>query len=317
MKYPKIRLTQGLNPGRGFLMTLSVVLSVSLWFVIILGKDYQTILKFHCRITGIPPSVVVNNPLISNVAFNVKSRGSNLFWYWLNPSRDTILLNYNSYFAKGYILPKTHKDDFRALPQNIQILYVLPDTLKLGVFSNEWQKKVPIKPDIVLNLSPSVRMFKPIRITPDSVMVYASSSEQIASLKYCQTEPLATPELQDSSVFFLRTQSAPFKTVPDLIKVTIIPEKYTELRLDIPLTVTDIPDGTTVKLVPTNLHPKCVVPLARFEQVKNTRIEWKIPFSELNEHKPLIPDYKFLPAYIQIVPPLENEVKYIIQSEDL
>lgn len=306
-----------MNPGRGFLMTLSLVLSVSLWFVIILGKDYQTVLKFHCRITSIPPSVVVTNTLISDVAFNVKSRGTNLFWYWLNPSRDTIMLKYQNYFSAGYILPKEHKDDFSALPGNIQILNVIADTLKLSVFSNEFLKKVALKPDILINLSPTVRLFKPLRIVPDSVMIYASTAEQIAGLTFWKTESLVTPELNDSTVFYVRTQSASFKTVPDLIKVTIIPEKYSAIRLGIPLTVTDIPDGKIVKLTPSVLKPNCVVPLSKYEQVVNTRIEWKIPFNELNEHKPLIPDYKFLPDYIQVVPPLEEDVKYIIQSEEL
>ncbi len=300
--------------GKAILLTLSIGLSFTLWFVNQLGRDYQTVLTFSYRITNIPSNISIENRY-ANLSFLVKGKGTNLFWKKISPYHDTLQLRYHHYFHLGYILPKQHKEDFRAVPNDIQLLYALPDTLKIRVFSNEWMKKVSVKPDLQFNLHPTVRLFKPISISPDSVTVYASSAAQINSLAWIETEQITTPEMEDSTVFYVPIKKGSLQVVPEVVTITAIPEKYTTIQPEIPIIINDIPNGITIKLNPPALKPQCIIPLKQYEQSQNIKMEWRISYNSLKEGVPLIPNYDFLPDYIQVVPPYESEVSFIIQSE--
>ncbi|MGB3616701.1 MAG: hypothetical protein WBA12_01160 [Catalinimonas sp.] len=157
-------------------ITLCILVAATIWMLNKLNKDYTTRLSYPIEIIYDPEAVVPVDRVPERVEIDVRGYGWNLLrrstWLRRTPLRyEPENLPGMGYVTAGQLIPT-----LRAQMQDLELNFVLNDTLYLP-FEARVEQRVAVRLDSQnIQLDPSYRVISPIRLEPDSITFVGATS---------------------------------------------------------------------------------------------------------------------------------------------
>jgi hypothetical protein len=239
------------------------------WLVSKLSETRTDITSFELLFLNVPDSLMQNSSQRRFVDAEVRASGFQFLRFYLGKEKLKIDLSQLQAGVSGYFLPR---EDYQPqvenqLPGNMQLVALTKPNLAID-FISVHARKVPVFADVTLNLDKDHLLEGPLVVKPDSILIKGPGPE-IDSIKQLRTQ---AAEFKNLNASFSRELPV-FK--PDALKHAILsPRKVTvsgtvfrfaEEILEVPVLVTNLPEGTQIKTFPNTLPVLCK---ARIEQLK-------------------------------------------------
>lgn len=271
-----------------YVLLLCFLIAFVFWLLLALSSQYQSTVNIPVAYKNLPPKQVVVNELPSQVAVQLRTSGFRILSYHLQNSMDTVEVDVsaglsNSASIPGAIVVPTRyflQDFTRQLGEEVLVMGFRPDSVVL-LFNERVSRKLPVRLDVSLTLARQFDTINPPKSIPDSILV-SGPPFVIDSLLDIRTEKISFDRLRQSVLQPARLLipsmvSASYSEV----KVSIPVEEFTEGKLDVPVKITGIPAGYSLKIFPEKAQVRYQVPLSRFNEISASQFEVSVDASGL------------------------------------
>ena len=300
------------NQGVTFL--LSFLIAVVLWLIVTINLTYKTTLEYT---VGLPDNVKLQNNINPTVRIDVEGPGLELFFQHLKLSRDTLKINFSDReIREKNIRIADHQELIvQALP-DLSILRMYPEYIYFD-YENEVSKVVPLVFRANIQLEPTFQLDFPVSVPIDSVQIVGRPG-MVDSIPRWFTKDITTELIQEPTILTIPLVDTVegIRVYPREVQVEINPVKYTQIQLDVPIQITDIPDGVEVRLSHKSIRYTCLIPQNQYHSVEARKGNFllEIPFTSLDVHVPyIIPDpATILPDELKIASRNPVKVSFVI-----
>lgn len=305
-----------------------VLLSVFFWLIIKLSQESEA--RFHVEISIVNTSseILVKDISHNYLTIDLHAIGARLFYMHITKQHTKANLKFQEFhqIRKGeniyyYI---TGEQAASAIPNFSQaeskIINVQPDTLFLEVESAK-QKKVPVKFDSTINLPERHKIYNPIQIKPDSILVSGPKNaiDLIDELFVCTKDGIATVNNSIEKHFNIINPypSMPLRFSNKEVKVIIDIKEFTESKTEVPLEI-DCQEIygdkiNKIRLFPSSATIYYLIALDDYKQNKKDMFSLKVecPFEKISKDRLDIKiDNK--PPNIEIIRVEPSRAEYIL-----
>lgn len=270
----------------GFFLALSIIL----WFMIALNKDYTTDINYPIRFKNFPENKTLIGELPLNLRLRVSAHGYMLLSNRISSRYIPIMFNVSSFTltrlpgqdSSFFYLETRFIQDYVAkqLNDEFKIISIKPDTL-IFPFARVVSKKVPVFANINYSLDKQLILKDLPFLSPDSVVV--SGPDYI--LDTLQIAPTETTDIGIlSSTVEKNLKLKKIKHISysnDNVKVLFTIEKFTEKTLNIPISVNNLPDSLKLQVFPRNIQLTCQVGLSNFDHLQTGMFEASVDYKEI------------------------------------
>jgi hypothetical protein len=312
------------NDKRVATYLVCVGIATGFWFLNALSKTYTVDMVVPVSYINLPNNKTLANQLPDQFDLKIKAHGFTILRHRLiflfmplefnvNDMTDNRMMEKRkSSFAfptRQFLAELSYQ-----LSNELEIMSMNPDTLYFN-FDQMRQKRVKVKPVVIVNLKKQYQISGEIKASPDSVLVNGSKLV-LDTLHFVLTElqkfnsvdkPIQTEALLQKikETFF----------EPQVVAVKIPVEEYTEAQLSIPVLLTNQPSGVNIKLFPAKVKVAFQVGLSRFKEIHPEDFKLSVSFSDIREGKQRLkitseatPDYLY---DLKITP---EEIEYLIEN---
>lgn len=262
----KIRLNK-----RVYMFLFFLSISIILWLLIKLRYEYVSTITYKVNISELPDNKVVVEPDSLSATVRVRALGYNLLRYKLFKYYKPLVASAEGYVSingMSYILLSRQLERFSSqLGADLTLLAVSPDTLYFQL-SDVVQKRVTVKPDLKIAYAKQFMQAGSYIVTPAKVKVKGPASV-IDTLNFIYTQPLVLENISDNIDVVLPIK--PVKGIsfqPSEVRVAIPVEKFTEAKVEVPVTCINIPFGYDVLLSPKAVTVTCNVAVSKYFALK-------------------------------------------------
>ena len=300
-------------------MLSSFFLALFLWVVVTLNQTYETHLIYPLRVVEVPEEIQVLGMPTQSIDIGVRSSGLNLLTHYFRLGRDTLFIPYHQDFSQqAYAATAVFQSTLQSqLGSDLKIEHLWPDRILLQM-ERKVSKMVPLYLAADIRLKPAYQLMSPPRLTEDSVRLLGPR-QVLDTIERWTTVSDPTPVISEPQVLQIRVlDTVPALTVsPKVVGVAVNPRRFTEVRVRVPVTVDEVPQGTTVRLDHSSLEVSCLLPIDEYVAAKDTQGTFKarIAFADLDPFFPyVIPELKLPPAakLISAHPP---ELSFVIVEQ--
>jgi len=253
-----------------------LVISIALWYLNALSKDYSTYINYRVRYENFPKGKALVSELPEKLSFKVKGLGFSVLKHKLFAYTKSIVLpidNFRLDISRKnnqytyYLLTRYTKDWIGSqLGADIQLIDVQPDTLVFN-FTDVVEKKIPVKPSLILKFEKQYMQNGHFLIQPDSVIV-SGPQVMIDTLQFICTKEFKTKSLKDTLKQELELIPLKMMTCQiSKVTVTVPVEKFTEFELAIPIETRNVPDGLRIRTFPSTITVSCLVGLSSYDKM--------------------------------------------------
>ena len=266
----------------GLIFLFFLLLSLGLWFLLHLQQEYEVEIAVPVKYRNIPPEMDLTEEFPQEIIAKIRDKGIIIINYsWLH-SFSPIDVNLIDIRKEG-----NHQVSKRTIEANISkhlisttsLLEFEPETFTVE-YKTIQNKEVSVLADISVSLEPGFQISGPIAVVPEKVRIYADGNilDLIANVK---TVPVEIKKVNETKKIKVRLQKIENARIdPDEVTVTVPIEEFTEKRMMLAVSCSDLPDNYTVRLFPSSVEIVCNVPLSRFKELEEKDFEISIPFEE-------------------------------------
>ena len=308
------------NNTRISIFLICLLISVFIWFLIKMSKDYSTDISYQIKFHNPPSDQIITETRDSVIYLQVNSRGFDLMnrIYFKKSSPIFIDLartniHKERYTMGSYILSESLLSQIRNQYEfSNEISRISPDTLYLKL-ENTISKEVDIQ--LKLKVTPKQQHYVYGEITQSHFKVIANGPPSlIKEIGSISTEQIELQDIQEDQNLLLKLVN-PFdgknvKLSIDSIAVFIPIENFTESALSIPIEIKN-QLNLQIKLFPETLTVKYLVALKDFDRISSDMFSAYIDYdqSSLSYQKVILNKY---PDFIKIVDFNPKAVEYLI-----
>lgn len=284
-------------------VSVSFVLAVTLWLLVTLNKQsYTTTFDIPVKLTNFPNNLQLLSEFPKELKVVTFGPGIKLFYQGLDPIRDTVEIDFESFRGTGYFTARKNlKLISDALKQGLVAVSSNPDTISLA-FAVKSNKKVPVRLDIEWDLPPSYRVQPQDLHFTDTVLV-VGPQDSLDQVTECKTIHFRLPRSVEPQSVFIPLQSlGPMQMLPNSIKLQYTPRPYTERVMRLPVTVTQPMSQVQLHFEPDSVEIKLLVPLERFEALDQSSPMAEVAVGQLDERSPfVIPTITNVPEDMELI----------------
>lgn len=306
-----------------FVFFLSV--SVILWLLIALSKQYSDQVNYPVHYKNFPESKVLIGDLPDHLRLNVNADGFTLLRFRFSSRYIPISFSVNSFkmnrlpgadSSSFYIETRLAREHIASqLSSDFKIIKIIPDTLIFRL-SGVVSKKVPVLPVFKYQLEKQQILKNQIIITPDSVM--ASGPDFIIDTMravYTKDADLGTISKTDAvEVNLQEIKYIYFKEVS--VNAGFAIEQFTEKTVQIPVEIINLPGNLRMQAFPRYVQLICQVGLSNYESLEGSMFRAQVDFQEIREDRSnkLKVMITKQPVFIQAMRFSPKVVEYIIEK---
>ena len=294
----------------------SFIFAFALWLYISLNLSYSLDVSIPIEIQS-AKSQALTEEIPGTIDVKVKGRG----WDLLNIliSKD---LKYNLDISKlkrdSKIITRQFVNERLNLQQNVSILEINPDTIDIN-FDKVFEKRVPVKNNIVLNLVDGYTVVgKPV-IIPDSVMIQGASN-LLNKIKFIPTEKKVIDNVNSDVSGVVNIKD----TLSNFIKLESIQVsfRYTvqlsaEKNLDdVLVDVLNVPQDKEVLLIPPKVNVSLRGGVENLTQINPGDLKVNVEFGKIETDTLgfVIPDI-VIPEETSLLKIEPQKLQYIIKNK--
>ncbi|WP_246046766.1 CdaR family protein [Hyunsoonleella aestuarii] len=253
-----------------------------------LSKNYTNTLAFKIEKINVPEEKVILNNSDSIVNVTLKTHGFKWFKYYLG--RPTLTVDFSKDVAENnavFICDNSNLEFIanRALTNQVELIKVSPKRLEFN-FDVNLVKKVPVVLKSNIIFTQGFNISESYKLQPDSIKVIGPHS--IAKkIEYVETEAVNLEDVKTNinRKVSLKKLDNELKLSTQSITLTAEVEKFTEGTLKIPVTISNVPEGISLKYFPKEVNISFYTSLARFNQVKAKDFRVVCDYSKVTENQ--------------------------------
>ncbi len=303
-----------------FLVCLGI--SVLLWFLIVLSKNYYGTVEYPIEYKNLPNDLVLTNTPDSILSFRVTSGGFELaILKYLTRKRPVEIdlrdQQLRKVSDKKYVV-RINTSDFSSgilnrLNLSEKMVSVSPETIELN-FESLARKMVRVIPELLLEFEKMYQLVDSVRVSPDSVEI-AGSMDDIGKVSSISTVRKSVTGINKDVSLFVpvdKSELGPgINVYPDEVKIDIAVEKFTEASLTIPISAVEN-DTMKIKTFPEEVKITYLVSLKNFKRVDANMFLVGVDFhNDINSDKLKVKVINS-PAFVKITKVDPGSVEYLV-----
>lgn len=257
------------GPLKTFLFFLAF--SAVIWFFVQFSKQYSEIVEFPISYVNIPKDKIILNDAPYILRLRMRDNGINIAYRKLFP-RELMLDVSEAIVQEGSLIYNLEQQKASLLAQ-LSIDYddvtFLQEVLKIG-FDQRAVKTLSVEPNIELGFAVGYSALEGIKLEPDSVTV-SGPANILDTLEVVSTKNLKINNISRNvrGTIKLDTDQFPKLTFyQEEVGYSLLTDKFTEGKAEIPVELINVPQGTNVTIFPKNVTVFYQVSLSEFDKVK-------------------------------------------------
>ena len=214
-------------------------------------------------------------------------------------------------------VPEQNREEInKFLSNSAEINAISPETVIIS-FDTLSTKKVPVILQSQIDFALGYDSLNQTIISPDSIELIGSN-EQLKQIETILTEELVLSSVKkdiDELIDLKRPENfSEVKYSPNQVNIKIGVDKFTEGTIDVPVSVTNIPENTDINFFPKTIKVVYYVSLENYNSVKlsDFRINCDFKNAKENQRTYFVPNLTVKNSDIKAANMRQNKVEYII-----
>ena len=237
---------------------IAYFIAISLWLLVNMSKEYSFTVSVPLQVTDYSEDMAFVSEPPGNARVGVSGEGWNLLAIYRNPPEITIP------YSEGEVDISEIVQRQIGTYNDINVQNVEPTRISLQMEPKS-STKVPIRPDLDVQLRPQYEIVGRVRVVPDSVTVIGAQSV-IDTLRRISTETLRLRNVQNSverSLALTQPDGLALRDVSEA-RVSFQVTEFTEGDVRVSLQARNVPEGWEIRFNPTILTVRYQVPIDQF-----------------------------------------------------
>ncbi|MCF8226652.1 MAG: hypothetical protein K9J30_12310 [Bacteroidales bacterium] len=270
-----------------------LAISIVIWLLNALSKNYSTEIKYPITYSRFPARKILVNELPNHLNLTVNAHGYALLSYKLINRPVPINFAVSSYTmnmlnrdtTRFYLLTNYAREEVgRQLPSELQLMEIAPDSL-IFQFANLTKKTVKVEPDLDYSIKKDFIIKRSVQIKPESVLV-SGPDIFLDTLTAIGTKKLNLGELEKNYAGVLKLIDYPkLKYTTSDIECEIEIEKLTEIQLQVPVHIANLPDSIRMQTFPHFIRVSGKIGLSNYERIVPEAFWIEVDYNEVLEKK--------------------------------
>jgi hypothetical protein len=301
-----------------------LIVSTLIWYLSKLSHEYSTNLSYPIRYESLPKGKVLVGEPVRKMQLKVKAFGYTLLKCKMSAALSPIELDLSKHLSQSFegakpkffiLTYRIRNSVAKQLGSDILLEGIEPDTLFVEL-AEMVEKIVPVQPIIETDFERQFMQSGTMSIEPDMVTLSGPKSilDTVLNVK---TKLLKLSKLNQKVVkklSLIPIHQVSFSSRFVLVNIPV--EKYTELAIDVPVEIENMPDSIKLMFIPKNISVKCNVVLSRYFALKprmfKAVVDYKLITKSLN--KKLKVRIAMVPDNVSLVDFDPKYVEYIIEK---
>lgn len=299
---------------RTFKMLICILLSVLLWVLIRLSKNLQREFSVDISITNVPENMFLKSSQTHQIKILAEGKGYALFKYYSGIQELSIDFNDLEHIeGKKYKLSTNIANKLNSsYSSELKIQNTYSDTIYVDL-QKKYTKKIPVEVDLNADFQKEYQLTEMI-VQPDSVIVSGAKSV-IDTLKTISISFPLQKNVKSSfekSYHLKNTDCVKFDKNKIIVKAIV--DKMSEQLIKIPVQLLNIPEGSQIKIFPTEVTILCSGDLNILKKITSDEITVIADYNNVqnNKYLPLTIRTKLKRVKLSFLN--ENKVDFLIRK---
>lgn len=294
-----------------------VFLGIAFVFLIFskLSSDYNQPIKLKIKFTDLAEEIIIKSDSSSTIEAIVEAKGFVLIPYIFN-NTETISLNANEdvIVNENEFVFEVQKNNFlleEQLGTSYKIRSLKPDLLHIA-YSKRASKFVPVKLNSNVKYATGYDLYGNFTLSSDSVKI-VGPTDKITGITSVITNELKLTEVNTDIKTNLK-----FNTIKDVevfpksINVEAKVKRFTEGKIDVPLTIVNKPENVLVNYFPKTVTLSYYVDLESFNSITPSEFSVECDYSLINSNQTyFVPKIAKKPKFIKRVNIKQKRIDFI------
>lgn len=267
------------------------MVSIFIWFLNALGKNYTSVIEYPLVYTDLPEDRVFVGEMPEHLDLRINAHGYAILRYKTFRKPVPISFKVSAFTlnrpgedsSRAYILTRYLTEQVsRQLPPELQLLEIKPDTLHFQ-FARRIKRMVKIVPDFDYEIDKQFTIKDGILLEPDSVEVTGPDLIlDTMNFVYTVKSNLGHLSRNFSDKVRLR-KNVGLEYSRSKVDCTIELERFTEVQLTIPIEVINLPDSLNIQTFPSHVKLTCKVGLSNYDRIEGNPFRAVVDFNDLDD----------------------------------
>ena len=272
-----------------------LLLSALFWVLIVMSKNYTTTLHYQAYFVNIPENKLLIDDKKVDLYLQVIAPGFTILAHKLS-FKKRLPLSLSDFIVKKkadkwnyYWLGKQSISQLQeSLPTNMQLLHVQPNRIDV-LLDDKTERVLPIQLKSDLSFKDLYRLKEPITIDPSTIVIYGPKAV-VEVFDVIYTKSISLNDIDSDKNGQIEIEPLNHSQINysiNQIDWSFKVEQFTEGKIKIPISVSNIPRGYEIKLFPQEVTVNYLVSLDKYELVKSHMFETEINFNSENKRLPI------------------------------
>lgn len=295
--------------------------STLIWFVNKLSDNFEGAAEFNLSYINIPE----NSKLVhaSHDQLGVKLDALGFHFLGMSLSNKEMQIDISKTIKKGndFYIPKSEfeKQIEKQLPSSMKLVGLMSDTLFFN-FQEVIIKKVPVKPNVQINLAQNYLLDGELIVQPDSITIKGPKN-QVDSIDYVKSSKIDLTKLttdfsKEAAIIKSEALSSTYFSKQS-VTVSGKVSKFSEKKMTLKIEILNLPIDISIQTFPEYVDVICMGTLDALKELDVSGFQVTADYQQLKNSKSqklsLILNKKPSKLYSAIL--AENEIEYILKRK--
>ncbi len=313
-------LKSGLQRRKVKIFLTFLICSFIIWLISRLSETYTNTAEFQLEFANVPDSLMLTDASKDKIDVRLEASGFQFLGFNFNQKRVVIDLSSVDQYDSSYFVTQQifRRQIERQISGSMKLLEVDRDTLFFN-FQQLFRKDLPVNPNITINLGPNHLLEGQLIIEPEIVTV-SGPKEEIAQISELTTLEMIlsdlTEDFESRATLYKPEELKNTTFSANSVKVSGKVFRFSEKIIELPVEVTNLPEGVEIKTFPNAVSILCK---ARIERLKDLG---PADFKLVADYAKVGPGAQYLIVQLEEKPEevysaqlLVNQVEFILKRE--
>ena len=290
----------------------SMFLSIFFWLSIELSNDFTYLLTIPIKYINYPSKEILVTTLPKNLEFTISGKGFDLLKTIFMSKRDTIQIDLTDALTNGFIKTE-NKLNIEKFSKDLAVLNIYPDSIFLK-FEKEFEKRVPIYPNLNITLEEGYQFAQPPIFFPDSVNLKGTQKD-LNNIHFWETQPISMEISGIGNIEIPLKIEENIGVFPNSIIMKYNIQKFIQGVIVVPVQVENLPLNKTIRLYPNTLSIRFIASEKNYSKIKSNHVKAFIDYNELDHRfEWIVPKIKVDTTLIRSFYSTPKGIKYIVRN---
>lgn len=277
-----------------------IIISFVAWSLFAISSSYVYYQAANISYVNLPEGRAFH-PLQSDmVSIRLRMTGWEVFMKRLKPDTTNIRVDLNGLRNRNFIVLSSQVGFInRQFPANKQVVALSPDTLYFD-FSQQTQKRVPVKPLYGLEFKKQYGVVGEVRTSPQYVTV-TGPIEDVEGIEYIETDSIKGQQVNTdvrTIAYLNKNNRTNISIYPTFAELLIPVGEMTERVIELPIKIENGEQFTSVRTLPSRVKLTLLLPLINYNTWTARDFEAMVDVGDWVEH-----NVTSLPVQLTKIPP--------------